>query len=576
MRFSFAIIGGGLTGVSMIFQLVKRIRQKARSGQLDPSKINIQMFEKQAVFGPGFPHSENNALPCHLINMCAQDMGINSANPGDFQNWADSHRESIYNHYRAFFNESDLRQDCCDYYPRPVMGEYLKSRFGEAIEKAGQLGLGLELYSRCEVTNLLEENSRVRLTFKNFNTGKRFSIHSDRALIATGHWLDHEERDHFFPSPWPPKTLVEGIPTGESVAIIGTSLSALDATLALTAEGEFHRDAKGVLTYVPASNPRNICLYSRRGLLPRIRGKTGDYKNRFLTLENVEKLTIGNNGMLSLETIFHLLESDLEAAYGHRIEWTKILNPTASPIQLLKADIKDAKQGDGHNGALLRQTVLHRTLPFVRKLYTSLSAADRKRFDKKYATLFFSHASAIPLINGEKLLALMKSGTVDVVKLGDPYRFIKDASRGDYEFVYRTEQGMKKRRRHKYVIDARGQKKSYETNPSELAQNLLRSGTIQIEELPYLNHPESHDHMTEDPDGGIRIYRTGGMWIDPDTHHVVRKGIDGKKSISERIYAVGAMTRGQIIDASMAHASAVSTDKIAESLTGFLEKTQSR
>lgn len=572
MKFIFAIVGGGLTGTSMILQLVEMIQEKARAGRLDPSEIHIQMFEKHADFGPGFPHSEKNTMPCHLINMCAQDMGIIWGKPEDFQNWANCHRESIQMRGDDFPDYSDLQQEQCDYYPRFVMGEYLKSRFGEALQTARRIGLSLNLYSGCEVTNLLEEKSRVRLSVKRLDTGKCFSMDADRVLIATGHWLEGEVRDHFFPSPWPPKRLLAGIPQGESVAIIGTSLSALDATLTLTADGEFHRLDSGGLAYLPPSNPRKICLCSRRGVLPRVRGRMGDYKNKYLTFENVEKRMLENNGFLPLKAVFRLLESELEAAYGHRIEWASILNPKDSPLQLLRDNLRDAKQGDGPNGALLWQTVLHQAFPFVRRIYAHLPAEDKERFDKEFSSLFFSYASSMPLINGEKLLALMNSGTVDVVKLGNNYRFIKDDSRKWYEFAYKTDQGLEKRRRFEFVIDARGQRKSYQTNPSELAQNLIRSGTIQIEELPCLNQRDAHHGMSDARDGGTRTYRTGSVWIDLETHRVVRKGTDQKRSISERIYAVGAMTRGQIIDASMAYASAASTHTIAADLIGFLEK----
>jgi hypothetical protein len=53
------------------------------------------------------------------------------------------------------------------------------------------------------------------------------------------------------------------------------------------------------------------------------------------------------------------------------------------------------------------------------------------------------------------------------------------------------------------------------------------------------------------------------MWIDPKTHHVVLQASENIPTQSKAIYAVGAMTRGQIIDASMAHGIAQSTARIA-------------
>ena len=58
-------------------------------------------------------------------------------------------------------------------------------------------------------------------------------------------------------------------------------------------------------------------------------------------------------------------------------------------------------------------------------------------------------------------------------------------------------------------------------------------------------------HTGKDKTAGTS-YKTGSIWIDPDTHHIMQKGPDEKLSKSGHIYAVGAMTRGQIINASMA------------------------
>jgi NADH dehydrogenase FAD-containing subunit len=45
MRFNFAIIGGGLTAAATLCQFVKRVWEKAAKGQLDPSKIQIQIID---------------------------------------------------------------------------------------------------------------------------------------------------------------------------------------------------------------------------------------------------------------------------------------------------------------------------------------------------------------------------------------------------------------------------------------------------------------------------------------------------------------------------------------------------
>ena len=113
---------------------------------------------------------------------------------------------------------------------------------------------------------------------------------------------------------------------------------------------------------------------------------------------------------------------------------------------------------------------------------------------------------------------------------------------------------------HPYVVDARGQGRFYNQNPQELAVNLLESGTVEIEPLGLKSGKEK---MKTGGAAKERLNGTGSLWVDPHTHRVRRTGTDGRDTLSNCIHAVGAKTRGQIIDASMAHGSAVSTETIA-------------
>ncbi len=57
--------------------------------------LTIVVFEKQAVFGPGLPHSDQYVLPFHITNMCAKDMSVRRKNPGEFQDWVQQNREAL-------------------------------------------------------------------------------------------------------------------------------------------------------------------------------------------------------------------------------------------------------------------------------------------------------------------------------------------------------------------------------------------------------------------------------------------------------------------------------------------------
>jgi uncharacterized NAD(P)/FAD-binding protein YdhS len=572
LSFTFAIIGGGLTATAMLTQFVDEVRREIDPNLLDLSTIQILIFEKQDTFGPGFPHCDRNVMPFHITNMCAKDMGIRPDHPAEFQEWVIDQQHHL-KELLPLFHDAPDKPDRCNHYPRAIMGAYLKEKFQEAYQKAQKMGLTVDLHSRAEVIDLEQKVDQVCLTVKHLQSGSIFSYFADRVLLATGHWFKKMEGTTYFPSPWPAKTLLQNIPEGEKIAVIGTSLSAIEVVLTLTSNGHFTRDDSNELVFAPPADPRQFVLYSRGGLLPKVRGRMGAYRNTFLTRENVDRMISENQGNLKLEAVFGLLNQDLEAAYGHRINWQAVVNPTRTPADLLQQYLKDAINGDGPDGELIWQTVLHQSFDLVREIYLRLSLKDRKRFDKSYTSIFFTHAATQPALNAEKILALMKLGLVEVVKLGSDYQFIKNDTTATYEFVYQGALGGKKRDTYRYVVDARGQEKSIKTDPSALTQNLLKRGIVQIEESQTvcrqdLQNALSFKHQKLD----VQTYETGSIQIDPETHCVINPAPDMKIKQSNVVYAVGAMTRGQIIDASMAHGIVQSTAEIAKSLIHYLNK----
>ena len=573
MGFTFAIIGGGLTATSMLYQFVEKLRQERDQILAMLPEIQIQIFEKQDAFGPGFPHSDRNVMPFHITNMCAKDMGIRLTNPADFQEWVTDHQHQHKDLSPHFHDGADDPYPC-NHYPRAIMGAYLKEKFQEAYQNAQELDLTVDLHLQSEVIDLAEKHDKIHLIVKHLESGSTFLRVADRVLLATGHWFKQMEGTTYFPSPWPAKKLCQMIPQGARIAVIGTSLSAIEVLLTLTSDGHFIRDDARRLVFVPPADPRRFVLYSRRGLLPKVRGKMGTYRNTFLTRENLERLISENRGYVKLEAVFDLLNSELKAAYGHSIDWQAVVNPTDAPDELLQQYLENARTGDGPEGELIWQTVLHQSFEMVRDIYLRLSLEDRRHFDKEYTSVFFTHAATQPAINAEKLLALMRCGLVEVAKLGSNYRFVHNDEKGIYEFIYQNSIGEQQQDTYYYVVDARGQAKSIKTDSSLLMQNLRKRRIVQIEEYQHARSGERQAKMSAgQQSSNLLCYQTGSIRIDPRTHCIIQRDSAGRDNHSA-IYAVGAMTRGQIIDASMAHGIVQSTATVADSLIFYLKNRQ--
>ncbi len=570
--FKFAIVGGGLTATSMLCQFVERASVWVRAGKLDPRVISLSLFEKTDEFGPGFPHNNRYLLPFHITNMCAADMGVYADRPGDFQAWVDRNIDRLkvrYDDFPADVFGPAYGRSPCEHYPRAFMGAYLQARFHQAVKAARRHGIAVKLYPRHEITDVRQVGGMARLVVKRPPPRGRPEMLADAVLLATGHWFADSRQKNYFDSPWPANKLLANIPPGVDLAVIGTSLSAIETVLTLTSDGRFVGDSGGRLSYIPSSKPRRITLYSRSGLLPKVRGKMGAHVNKFLTPSAFKKIRCQNNDRLTLTATFALLNSELEAIYGHAIDWVAWLEPTGCPADTLNHYLKEAEIGDGPEGSLIWQTVLYQTFPYVREWYLKLTDQDRKQFDRDYTSAFFTHAATQPRINAAKLLALLNAGFVKVVRLGKRYRFYRDEDQDRYCFCYTDRNGEARLDAYRYVVNARGQPTSLAEDPSELAQRLIASIKAQTVQASADRAAYRRQHASSgdrDPMPGPDRYAT--IRVDPKTHRVVLPALGPRPAI----YAVGAMTRSQIIDASMAHGIACSTSTIAENLLQMLAR----
>jgi uncharacterized NAD(P)/FAD-binding protein YdhS len=443
------------------------------------------------------------------------------------------------------------------------MGAYLSARFREAVEKGRQLGLNICLHPETEVLDLWKEGTRLGLRGRSVRGGSTQDIVCDAVLLATGHWFGRSACATHFPSPWPAQELLAGVPPGETAAVLGSSLSAVEVALTLTSDGEFRQHADGRLVYCPPSRPRSVVLHSRGGLLPRVRGRVGARANLFFTCERLRELIAESPGAVSLRDVFGLLDRELTLAYGRSVDWDVVLGRAGcGALERLRRDIESALRGDGPNGELIWQTVLHQVFPVARDLYLSLAAEERRRFDRLYTTVFFMHAATQPPVNARKLLALMECGLVRLVALGSDYRLERDAVTGEHVLSYRDSGGRLHRDAYRLLIDARGQPRSIVLNDLPLIRRLVRRGLVCLSE-------ESSDTAEgRRTDVAGTACQTGSVVVEPETMRVVPEV--GLTAGSPRLYAVGAMTRGQMIDASMAAGITRSAAAVAEDIVSWI------
>ena len=560
--FKLAIIGCGLTGTSMLYQFIGMIKQQLEKGKQPLRPVRIIIFEKNYDPGPGLPYDSRIILPCHLTNMQAGDMSIVSSYPDDLSDWIAACENDLkfkYPEFDIWFSEADKEDLVKAHPPRMIIGLYLRDCFNRAVQIAEELGVSMQVYIKSEVTDIQDLGRELIITALGLETGEIIRCPTDKVLLATGHWFNTTRKPGYFSSPWPAQTLLEQIPENEPVAVIGTSLSAIDAALTLFSEGSFTDRGSGSLEFQPSASARSVTMFSRNGILPKIRGRSGSYRNRFFTMAGLQALMTKKKEGLTLADIFVLLDRELTTAYGKTIPWDEIRFPQKDHIAMLEAEIQQVREGDNPDQDILWQTILFQSLSVIKTAYLKLIPDQKQRFETDFQSIFMAHAAPVSLVIAQKILALLESGFLKIHRLSHPVKLDKTSQKSGFEFSYLDRYGGTRNETFKFVVDARGQSRSYRSNPSTLAKNILSSGLAQIEEQSMGKNESSAVFLEKEG----KPYKGRGIWVDPESCGVIAGTEKDGLAVSSKLFAVGAMIQGQIINASMARESVKSTYHIA-------------
>ena len=218
-----AVLGGGFSGAMTAAQLLRH-----------GFNVRVVLIERRGTVGEGLAYGTREAE--HLLNVPAGRMSAWPDRPNDFLEWATR-------------RDASVRPG--DFLPRRWYGEYLR----ETLH-----GTASGSHAKLEV--LLEEARRVARHpaggwMVHFEHGP--PLRADDVVLAIGHRPPSDPlrtlwtgpRDRFLADPWQPFD-IRAIPPDESVAILGSGLTAVDTVLSL----------------VHGRRSAPIVLISRNGLLP--------------------------------------------------------------------------------------------------------------------------------------------------------------------------------------------------------------------------------------------------------------------------------------------------------------------
>jgi uncharacterized NAD(P)/FAD-binding protein YdhS len=235
----YTIIGGGLSGMSVLGQLVSRIKNRTSN-----EPVIIHLYEKTPEnIATGMPYNSNNPITWLLNGPPATKFRL-LPDGETLREWMDNNNKGGG-----------------EFPPRAVIGEYLKAQYEKIKTEAKEQGIIIEERYE-EVTQIQKSNDFWEVTTKNGQTDR-----TDAIMLCFGHLppdsFHHlKGKNNYLHSPWDVNQL-KNIPNNATVHTIGSHLTFIDVAKYLYAENNF----KGNIVSV-SRNPAIITMRSNNVTMP--------------------------------------------------------------------------------------------------------------------------------------------------------------------------------------------------------------------------------------------------------------------------------------------------------------------
>jgi uncharacterized NAD(P)/FAD-binding protein YdhS len=462
-----AVVGSGPTGIYTIASLVE-------SGL----PIQVTVFEQGEHAGVGMPYDDDANTKLMLANIASIEIPPVGTS---YLDWLRDQSAEWLQRYGVDKAKLHDRQ----FLPRILLGQYFRDQLLWLVEQGRERGIDIEIRENCRVADLEARDDGVALWIED----DAAPLHFDWVAIATGHvWPDVDEATRaYFPSPW--SGLVDArIPPCE-VGIMGTSLSAIDASMAVVSQhGDFVEDNASETEFVldPASSSLQITLMSRTGILPE-----ADFYCPIpyepLVYATAEAITAemeaGPDGLL--DRCYDLFAREIAHAdpvWSARVALSDRDADTFDdayfadrvahdPFRWAEFNLSEVEHNKRNRITVAWRYAILRMHEVFQDIVPVLDEDDRSRFDSGLARVFMDNYAAIPSQSIRRMLALHRAGVLHLIELGMDY----DKQVGDNgttimlgDETYRFD----------VFIDARGQKplESKDLPFPRLRQQLLDAG----------------------------------------------------------------------------------------------------
>ncbi|QDA35953.1 FAD-NAD(P)-binding protein (plasmid) [Paracoccus liaowanqingii] len=413
-----AIIGTGPTGIYTLQHLTGQSQHLA-----------ITLFERSDKAGIGMPYSPETANHWMLANIASIEIPP-VVTP--YLDWLEAQPDDRL----AFYGlEADNLDDRL-FTPRLLLGEYFRDQLLSLVDSAQGAGHRIEIRESTEVLDVVPQGDGMLLMTSGGAAGP-----FDRVILATGHEFpdDDAASRSYFPSPW--SGLIEAKVPAVAVGIMGTSLSSIDAVMAVANQHGRFRRSDGLLRFESHASGLQITLMSRSGILPE-----ADFYCPIpyepLSLMTLPAATACLSEAHPLDALFDLIRAEImraDPAFALRIGLGGLdadsfasayfaAREGADPFQCARDNLVEVEHNKANRITVAWRYALLRMHEVVEEIFADLPDADRTRLDAGLKKVFVDNYAAVPSESIRRVLALRDAGVLSILPLGPDYDLTREAS----------------------------------------------------------------------------------------------------------------------------------------------------
>lgn len=425
--------------------------------------FTVDVFESGNRLGCGMPFSAAGAGPEHITNVSSDEVPELVTT---LEQWMTERGLGP-----AAGSETSHSRSDNQVVPRLVFGEYLTDQFERLLERGDRKGLTCRIHIETPVKDISDKS---RLSAVLVSTEAMEPLEFDHAIICIGHhWPHPREQLHagYFDSPYPPRKLAKQFQS--PIALLGSSLTAIDAVITLARQhGAFSREGS-VLVFHPAPGCDDfaITMHSRNGLLPcvRIHLEDSHLTERSLSEEVLAKHIADNDGFLSLDFMYEqsflaplrerdpqLFSAVKDLTLEQFVEAMLARREDRAPFELFKAEYCEAQQSLREWKSVPWKELLAELSFAMNYPAKHLSAEDMIRLQDVLMPLIAVVIAFAPQSSSEEIIALHDAGRLNVIAVGDKCE-VEPQAEGGVRIVSTDESGVPHGQYFPTFIDCTGQ-----------------------------------------------------------------------------------------------------------------------